>query len=66
MTPEQYTAALADVGIDQEALGLTEFDRAAAKLLRVNERTARRYRNGETAIPGPVQVILSRIKTSAA
>jgi len=31
-------------------------------LLKVDERTARRYRRGETAIPGPVQVALNLLK----
>lgn len=57
MTPGAYIAAVLAAGI-KEGLPVQEFDRQAALLLQVNERTARRYRTGHTAIPGPVEVAL--------
>ena len=42
-------------------LPVNEFDRQAAALLRVDERTARRYRSGASAIPGPVMVALEAL-----
>lgn len=58
MNPADYVAALMRAGIP-ENLPVLELDRRAAALLRVDERTARRYRNGEVAIPRPVQALLS-------
>jgi len=55
--PAEYAAALRGAGIPAD-LPLTEQDALAARLLRVNVRTVRRYRRGETPIPGPVEVAL--------
>lgn len=44
MTPDQYRAAI-------EQLGLSQI--AAAKLLGVDERTSRRWANGERDVPAP-------------
>lgn len=57
MTPEDYVKAVLAAGV-KDGLPVQEFDRQVALLLQVNERTARRYRTGRTAIPGPVQVAL--------
>jgi hypothetical protein len=57
MTPKDYVAAVLAVGV-KEGLPVQEFDRQAALLLQINERTARRYRTGKVVIPGPVQVAL--------
>jgi hypothetical protein len=57
VTSREYLAALLRAGI-AENLPVLEMDRRAARLLRIDERTARRYRNGESPIPGPVQIAL--------
>lgn len=57
MTVRDYLAALRAMGVPQH-LPVLEQDRQAAVLLKIDERTARRYRRGETPIPGPVQVAL--------
>jgi hypothetical protein len=57
LTTETYVAALHGAGV-AEGLPTKEFDRQAAVLLRVDTRTARRYRRGEVAIPGPVAALL--------
>jgi hypothetical protein len=57
MTPQEYISALHAAGIP-EGLPVLELDRQAASLLKVDERTARRYRRGEIKIPGPVEVAL--------
>lgn len=57
MTPAEYIEALHTTGIARE-IAVMDLDRAAAALLKIDERTARRYRNGDTIIPGPVQVAL--------
>ena len=49
MTPDQYRAVL-------EALGLTQS--GGARLLGVDERTSRRWANGERDIPPPAQRFL--------
>ncbi|UPJ78804.1 hypothetical protein IVB16_28625 [Bradyrhizobium sp. 183] len=49
MTSDEYRDAL-------EALGLTQGD--GARLLGVDERTSRRWANGERDIPPPVQRFL--------
>ena len=49
MTPDEYRAAL-------EALGLTQG--GGARLLGVDERTSRRWANGERDVPPPVQRFL--------
>jgi hypothetical protein len=56
MTTDQYLAALEAAGIDLPASAA--IDVAAGRLLKIDERTARRYRYGEIAVPGPVQVAL--------
>jgi hypothetical protein len=58
MTPTEYMTALSVVGILRN-LPAHELDRQAAELLKVDERTARRYRRGEQAIPGPVALALN-------
>lgn len=57
MTPSEYCIALHGTGI-AEGLPTKELDRQASVLLRVDMRTARRYRRGEVAIPGPVVALL--------
>ena len=57
MTPAAYTAALRAAGVPAD-LPLLEQDRHAARLLRLDARTTRRYRSGDAKIPGPVQVAL--------
>jgi hypothetical protein len=57
MTPNDYLAALHAVGIP-EGLPSKELDRRASVVLRVDVRTARRYRRGEVSIPGPVVALL--------
>lgn len=57
MTAADYLKALYAAGIPR-SLPAHELDRRAAELFKVDERTARRYRRGETAIPGPVKVAL--------
>lgn len=57
LTADTYVPALHRAGI-AEGLPTKEFDRQAAALLRVDERTARRYRRGEVTIPGPVSALL--------
>lgn len=48
MSREEYRRALAQLGLKQEEFGL---------LLDVGRRTARRWASGESAVPGPVEVI---------
>lgn len=50
MTPDKYREAIA-------ALGLTQV--GAARLLDVDERTSRRWANGERPIPGTVARFLT-------
>lgn len=57
MTPSDYLEALIKAGIP-EGLPTKELDRQASVLLRVDVRTARRYRRGEVSIPGPVGALL--------
>lgn len=57
MTPLAYLEALETVGISNR-LPAREIDRQVAALLKCDERTARRWRLGEIAIPGPVEVAL--------
>lgn len=57
MTPKDYIEALMRAGIP-ENLPVGELDRRAAALLKVSASTSRHYRNGDAAIPGPVQVAL--------
>jgi hypothetical protein len=60
MTTDEYAAALYAAGI-QQGLPSKEFDRQASAILRVDVRTARRYRRGEVAIPGPVRALLEHL-----
>lgn len=59
MTPSEYLTALLSAGIE-DGLPTKELDRQASVLLRVDVRTARRYRRGEVTIPGPVRALLDR------
>lgn len=58
MNTTEYMAALYAAGVSK-GLPAHELDRQAARLIEVDERTARRYRRGETPIPGPVKVALT-------
>jgi DNA-binding transcriptional regulator YiaG len=49
MTPEQFRAALADLGLSQAGF---------AHLAMVNARTVRRWCDGTRAVPGPVVALL--------
>lgn len=57
MTPAEYVDALIKTGIPED-LPTKELDRRASEVLRVDVRTARRYRRGEVSIPGPVTALL--------
>ena len=57
LTPDEYIEALYEAGAPRGA-GLLELDREAARMLQVDERTARRYRKGVRPVPGPVAVAL--------
>jgi len=57
MTPSEYLAALTRVGI-LDGLPTKELDRRPSVVLRVDIRTARRYRRGEVSIPGPAAALL--------
>lgn len=57
LTPPDYLAALHAAGIP-DGLPVLELDRQAARLLEIDDHTARRYRCGYTPIPGPVRVAL--------
>lgn len=54
MTPNQYRAALA-------RLGLTTAGQATAEALGVTLRTAQRYAAGETPIPRTVELLLDAL-----
>lgn len=58
MTAADYIAALHAAGAPPD-LGVLALDRFAADLLKIDVRTARRYRSGEIRIPGPVEVALN-------
>lgn len=49
MTPEEYRAIIARLGLSQVAAG---------RFLGVDDRTSRRYAGGETLIPNPVAKLL--------
>jgi DNA-binding transcriptional regulator YiaG len=49
MTPDQFRAALADLGLSQAGF---------ARLAQVNPRTVRRWCDGTRAVPGPVVALL--------
>lgn len=49
MSPDEFRAAIAALGLNQ---------RQAAEALQVDERTARKWANGERAVPGPAIVAL--------
>ena len=53
MTSDEYRAALYRLGLTQAA---------AAALLRVDERTSRRWANGERSIPGPAELALALLE----
>ncbi len=57
MNTTEYAAAVQAAGVPAD-LPLLEQDRRAAEMLRIDIRTARRYRRGEVPIPGPVEVAL--------
>lgn len=57
MTVLEYVEALHSAGVPRE-ITVTGLDHEAALLLKVDVRTARRYRRGEIQVPGPVQVAL--------
>ena len=50
MTPTQYAEALTRLGISNRAFCLT--------IIRVNDRTGRAWKSGDTPIPGSVAVLL--------
>lgn len=60
MTPVEYLEALHSAGIPRD-IGLNDIDRRAAKMLEIDERTARRYRSGAIQVPGPVKVALTAL-----
>ena len=62
MTPRDYLSALHKAGIT-DGLPTKELDRQASVILRVDIRTARRYRRGEVSIPGPVAALLDMLAT---
>jgi len=49
MTPDQFRAALADLGLSQAGF---------ARLALVDARTVRRWCDGTRAVPGPVVALL--------
>jgi hypothetical protein len=49
MTPDQFRAALADLGLSQVGF---------ARIAQVNPRTVRRWCEGTRAVPGPVVALL--------
>lgn len=49
MTPDQFRAALADLGLSQAGF---------ARLAMVDARTVRRWCDGTRAVPGPVVALL--------
>ena len=50
MTPDQFRAALADLGLSQAGF---------ARLALVDARTVRRWCDGTRAVPGPVVALLA-------
>jgi transcriptional regulator with XRE-family HTH domain len=54
MNPETMTAHRTAAGMTQAAL---------ASFLKLSERQIIRYENGESQIPGPVQMIMNSLKT---
>lgn len=63
MTAAQYIRALYASGASRD-LRKAELDRYAAVILKIDERSARRYRRGEIAVPGPVEVALTALTMS--
>ncbi|MCE2759733.1 MAG: hypothetical protein LW713_01650 [Acetobacteraceae bacterium] len=53
MTPDQFRAALADLGLSQVGF---------ARLALVDARTVRRWCDGTRAVPGPVVALLERCR----
>lgn len=60
MTTAEFVRAVYQAGIP-ENLPIREFDRRVADLLKIDERTVRRYRLGVRTIPGPVRVALAAL-----
>ena len=56
MTPEQFRAALADLGLSQVGF---------ARLARVDPRTVRKWAAGDSRIPGPVVVLIELLQAQA-
>jgi hypothetical protein len=54
MTPDQFRAALADLGLSQAGF---------ARLAMVDARTVRRWCDGTRAVPGPVVALLGMMVT---
>ena len=57
MTPNQFRAALADLGLSQAGF---------ARLSLVDARTVRRWCEGSRAIPGPVVALLALLSVCVA
>jgi DNA-binding transcriptional regulator YiaG len=56
MTPDQFRAALADLGLSQVGF---------ARLALVDARTVRRWCDGTRAVPGPVVALLSFMRDNS-
>ena len=54
MTPSELRAALADLGLSQVGF---------ARLARVDPRTVRKWVSGDSAVPGPVIVLIELLRT---
>ena len=57
MTPDQFRAALADLGLSQVGF---------ARIALVDARTVRRWCDGTRAVPGPVVALLGMMNREAA
>ncbi len=56
MTPDQFRAALADLGLSHSGF---------ARLAMVNARTVRRWCDGTRAVPGPVVALLEFMRNNS-
>ena len=56
MTPDQFRAALADLGLSHSGF---------ARLAMVNARTVRRWCDGTRAVPGPVVALLEFMQNNS-
>lgn len=56
MSPEQFKAIRLDLGLSQARLG---------ELLRVTDRTVRRWEGGFSGIEGPVEVCMEMLEAGA-